>query len=199
MFSGATRHAAEVDGIMFFIVLSSAILLVLITIAMIYFTIRYNKKRNPVATNIEGNTILEVVWIAIPTILVLFMFYYGYVSFADTRSIPKDAMNVKVLGKMWVWSFTYANGKTSDTLYLPSGKAIKLDLLTSDVNHGFFVPAFRIKEDCISGKQNYMVIYPDKTGEYDIFCSEYCGMNHSSMYTKMKVVSESEFNSWLKK
>lgn len=195
----ASGFAESVDYVMLFIVGASVILLLGITIAMIYFVIRYSKKRNPIASQIHGNTILEVLWIVIPTILVLVMFYFGYIVFEQSRVVPKGALNVKVIARMWSWQFEYQNGKKSDTLFLPLNKSVKLGLVSMDVNHAFFVPAFRIKEDVMSGRQNYLVINPSKRGEFDILCAEYCGLNHSIMFAKLKVVSSDEFKNWLSK
>ncbi|MBM2814952.1 MAG: cytochrome c oxidase subunit [Ignavibacteria bacterium] len=197
MFTGPSTYASEVDSIMLFIVASSVALLLIITVVMIYFVFRYNKKRNPVAENIEGNTPLEILWIAIPTVLVMFMFYYGYVAFADIRAVPANSLKVKVLARMWSYSYEYENGKQSDTLFLPNGRATKLDLISADVNHGFFVPAFRIKEDVIAGKINYLVLNPKELGSFDIACSEYCGLNHSLMYSKLVVIPDADFKKWL--
>jgi cytochrome c oxidase subunit 2 len=197
MFNDATNYAQSVDEVMLFIVISSVILLLIVTTAMIYFVIRYNKKRNPKASQIEGNTPLEVLWIVIPTILVLFMFYFGYAVFHESRVVPKGALVVKVIGRMWEWRFQYNNGKESKELYLPSGRAVKLELTTLDVNHSFYIPAFRIKEDLIAGRENYMVVFPQKIGVYDIVCAQYCGFHHSLMHTMLHVVSQDDFLKWL--
>lgn len=196
----ASSFAESVDYVMLFIVGTAVILLIGITIAMIYFVIRYSKKRNPVASQIHGHTVLEIMWIVIPTALVLVMFYFGYIVFEQSRVVPKGALNVKVIARMWAWKFEYENGKTSDTLYLPKDRSVKLNLVTMDVNHAFFIPAFRIKEDVMSGNhKNYLVIHPTKIGDYQILCAEYCGLNHSNMYSKLKVISQEDFNKWLAK
>jgi len=90
-----------------------------------------------------------------------------------------------------------SNGKKFDSLYVPVKKDIKLVMKSQDVNHSFFIPAFRIKEDVIASKENYLGFKAEKLGEYDIACAEYCGLNHSMMYSKVKVVSEKDFDSWL--
>jgi cytochrome c oxidase subunit 2 len=197
MLSEPTQYAMQVDSVMLFIVISSIILLLGVTIAMVYFVIRYSRKRNPNPENIHGNTALEITWIVIPTILVLIMFYMGYTLFTDSRKVPDGAMNVKVTGRMWSWEFEYSTGKKSDTLYLPQGKSVKLNLFSSDINHALFIPDFRIKEDIISGRKNYFVIKPEKIGTYDIACAEYCGLNHSKMYTKLIVLTNYDFDRWV--
>jgi len=197
MLSGPSQHAVQVDSVMIFIIISSVILLLGVTAAMVYFVIRYSRKRNPKASNISHNHLLEITWIVLPTILVLFMFYYGWVIFSESREVPDGAMNVTVTGRMWAWDFNYPNGKKTDTLYLPVNKSAKLNLVSADINHSFYIPAFRIKEDIISGRENYMVVTPEEIGSYDIACAEYCGMNHSLMYSKLIVVSQADFDKWI--
>ncbi|MBI5325677.1 MAG: cytochrome c oxidase subunit II [Ignavibacteriae bacterium] len=192
-----SKYAESVDSVMLLIVIISVLLLLGVTVAMIYFVIRYNKKRNPKATQIEGNNTLEIIWIVIPTILVLVMFYFGYAVFHESRVVPKGAMNVKVIARMWAWEFEYNNGKKSGELYLPVDRSVKLELNSMDVNHSLYIPAFRIKEDVIYGRQNYMVIKPDKVGTYIIACAEYCGLRHSLMYSKVHVLSKKDFEKWI--
>jgi cytochrome c oxidase subunit 2 len=128
------------------------------------------------------------------------MFFYGYVGFKDMRTMPPDAMVVKVTGKMWMWHFEYDNKKQSDTLlYLPEGKNVKFELHSADVLHSFYVPAFRVKEDCVPNRINYMWFNATKAGVYDILCAEYCGMNHSYMLGKVIIVPEAEFKEWVSK
>lgn len=190
----------EVDSIFLFIVSISVFFLLLITFAMIYFTIKFRKEKHPVSENISGNTKLEVLWTLIPLMLVMAMFFYGWHGFKNMREIPPDAMVVKVTGKMWKWSFQYENKKTIDSLlYVPVGRPVKMEIHSADVNHSFYIPAFRIKEDAIPGRVNYLVFNPEQTGSYDIFCAEYCGLNHAYMLGKVIVLPVNEFNDWLNK
>jgi len=164
---------------------------------MIYFVIKYNKKKNPKASNIEGNNKLELIWTVIPTILVLIMFYYGWVGYQPMRDVPDGAIEVKAIGRMWSWTFEYDNGVKSDKLIVPINKPVKLNLVSEDVNHSLYIPAFRIKEDVIPGLNNYMWFEANIEGSYDILCAEYCGLRHSYMITKLEVKPEAEYNSWL--
>jgi cytochrome c oxidase subunit 2 len=187
----------QVDNIFIFIVAISVFFLLLITAAMIYFIFRYSRKRNPVPSNITGNTTLEVLWTVIPTILVLAIFYYGLVGFNNMRNPPADSMIIQVTARMWMWSFEYPNKKKTDTLlYVPVGKPIKAEIHSVDVNHSFYIPAYRVKEDAVPGRTNYMWFYPDEVGEYWIECAEYCGLNHSYMHGKVIVMSRDEFDKW---
>ncbi|MCK5087475.1 MAG: cytochrome c oxidase subunit II, partial [Melioribacteraceae bacterium] len=99
--------------------------------------------------------------------------------------------------KTWDWDFKYDNGINSDTLYVPVNRTIVLQMESLDVNHSLFVPAFRIKQDVIAGKVNQLIFKAENVGSYDIACAEYCGLNHSAMYTMVVVLAENDFNIWL--
>jgi len=149
MYSSITTVPEAVDTAFWFIIIVSIILLVAITAIMIYFTLRYSRKRNPVPEQIEEKAWVEITWTVLPTILVLVMFWFGYEGFKLMRDVPDDAMQIKVVGRMWDWSFEYDNGKTTDKLYVPVGKNIKLNMRSIDVVHSLYIPAFRIKEDLV--------------------------------------------------
>lgn len=197
MFSGPSNFVESVDLAFWVVMVISVFFLVLITVLMIYFVIKYNKKRNPKATNIHGNVPLEVAWTVIPTILVLIMFWYGWIGYKHMSEVPEDAMVVNVTAQMWKWTFKYENDVQSDTLYVPLNKNIRLNLNSVDVNHSFFIPAFRVKKDVIPNKNNYVWFNANEIGSYDIACTEYCGLNHWDMYTKVVVIPEQNFNFWL--
>lgn len=196
MFSGASNLANTVDSVFLFICSICVALLVIVTFVMVYFVIRYSRKKNIIPSNIEGNLPLEIIWTVIPVILVLAMFYYGWIGYKEIRNVPKNAMVIKATGHMWAWSFEYENGKQSKILNLPLGKPVKVELYSWDVIHSLYIPAFRIKEDVVPNKKNYMWFEPTKAGSYNIFCAEYCGQGHSSMLTKIIVMPENEFKAW---
>ena len=195
--SGASNFVQGVDLTFYIILGISVFFLVSITAVMVYFVIRYSRKRNPKATNIEGNNKLEIIWTVIPTILVLVMFYFGWLGYAPMRKVPKDAIPVKAYGQMWAWNFEYENGKRSGDLVVPKGKPVRIDLISRDVLHSLYIPAFRIKEDVVPGKDNYMWFEALELGEYDLFCAEYCGDRHSYMLSKVRVLPETEYEAWL--
>ncbi|MDF1612399.1 cytochrome c oxidase subunit II [Stygiobacter electus] len=198
MSQAPTAHVESVDFVMLYIVGISVILLLGITATMIYFVFKYNRKKGHQPVDIEHNTALEITWIVIPTILVLSMFYFGYTSFRELRDIPKNSFKVNVTARMWEFSFKYENGKQTDTLYVPVKTPILLEMQSQDVNHAFYIPAFRIKEDVIANKNTYLSFTPNEIGDYDVACAEYCGLNHSAMYTKVKVLSKDKFEDWYK-
>jgi len=175
----------------------SLFFLVGITAVMVYFVIRYSRKRNPKASNIHGNNKLELLWTIIPTILVLIMFYYGWAGYKPMRNVPDDAIPITVYGQMWSWQFEYENGKRSSELVIPVDKAVKLDLVSRDVIHSFYIPAFRVKEDVVPGRNNFMWFIAQEEGTYDIFCAEFCGDRHAYMLSETRVIAESEYEVWL--
>lgn len=197
MLPDAQNHARAVDDIMRFIVWVDIILFVLVVGIMLFFVYKYNKKRHPKAVSIHGSVPLEILWTVIPLILVLYMFYLGWEGFIQTLIVPDRAMPVKVIGRQWSWNFQYENGKQSDTLYLPQGRPIKFLITSLDVIHGFYIPAFREKQDALPGRVREMVLYPETLGTYEVTCSMYCGLNHALMATKMIVMPESQFMKWL--
>jgi cytochrome c oxidase subunit II len=175
----------------------SIFFLVGITAFMIWIVIRYNKKRHPKPVQIKDNMVLELTWTIIPFIIVMLLFYYGYVAYKPMRDVPKDAMVVKAIGRMWDWTFVYSNGKENHELVVPLNKPIKLDLVSIDVIHSLYIPAYRIKEDMVPGKENYMWFIPQQLGEYEILCAEYCGLRHSFMESRVRVLTEADFTKWL--
>ncbi|MCX6281934.1 MAG: cytochrome c oxidase subunit II [Bacteroidetes bacterium] len=197
MLTEASNFAEGVDLAFKVIFGISLCFLVGITTVMLWFVVKYRRSKHPKAEQIKDNTTLEVTWTLIPLAIALLMFYYGYVAFRPQRDFPKDAMNVTVVSKMWSWSFVYPGDKESDMLVLPVNKPVILNLTSLDVIHSFYVPAFRQKEDCVPGKTNQMWFIPTMAGEYWVLCAEYCGMNHSYMEAKVKVVPQAEYDTWI--
>ncbi|MDO8896328.1 MAG: cytochrome c oxidase subunit II [Bacteroidales bacterium] len=197
MRTSASTFADGVDLSLYIITGISLFFLLGITIVMLFFVFRYNKKRNPVASNIEGDHRLEIIWTAIPTILVMVMFYFGWIGYKPMRQVPDGAMEINAYAQMWKFSFEYPDGRITDTLVVPIGKPVKLNLISRDVLHSFFVPAFRIKEDMVPGKNNFMWFEATQEGRFDVLCAEYCGQLHSYMLSSVTVVSESAYQNWL--
>ncbi len=195
--AGASSYSGLVDQTFWLILGSSVIMLLGITVTMIYFIVKYRRSKNPNPAQIEGSVKLETLWTVLPTILVLVMFYYGWAGFKVMRDVPEDSMEVIVNARMWTWSFEYPNGVQASELYVPTGKPVSLKLKSADVIHSFFVPAFRLKEDCMPGRENHAWFETTRDGTFDIFCAEYCGDQHSKMLSKVVSMPTSEFDNWL--
>jgi len=174
----------------------SLLLLTGLTLLMIYFIFRYNKKKNKEAVQIEGNTKLEVIWTVIPVILVLAMFYFGWAGWNPMTKAPTDALNITSTARMWSFSFKYENGKVSPDLIIPVNTPVKINLVSLDVIHSLFIPAFRVKSDMIPGREKMMWFLPQREGEYDLYCAEYCGLQHSYMQANVKVLSKEDYTLW---
>lgn len=199
MIADASNFVGMVDSAFFIIVSICVFFLVLVTTLMIVFVVKYSRKKNPKATNIHGSIPLEITWTVIPTLIVLVMFWIGWTGYIQEATPPKDVMTVDVYAQMWKWSFKYANGKMADSLYLPVNKAVLFNLHSKDVDHSFFVPAFKIKKDVIPNRVNQEWFRPEQIGVYDIFCAEYCGLRHSYMYSKVVVMPMHDFLAWANK
>jgi len=192
----ASNFVEGVDKAFVFITGVSFVFLIGLTFAMLYFVYKYNNKKNPVATQIKGSTKLEIIWTVIPTILVLVMFYYGWAGWKPMQKPPKDSFNIKVVARMWNFTFEYENGKKTDTLFVPQNKAVRLNLNSLDVLHSLYIPAFRVKEDVVPGREKFIWFIPQQEGLYDLFCTEYCGLNHSYMLNQVKVMPDKDFTAW---
>lgn len=194
----ASNFVKGVDTTFLIILGFSFFFLIFLTILMLVFIYKYNRKRNPKATQIEGSTTLEIVWTVIPLLLTLLMFYFGWAGYKPMTKVPDEAMEVTVYGRMWNFMFEYENGKRTDTLYLPKNQPVKLNLVAMDVLHSLYIPAFRVKQDMVPGKENnFMWFEPQKEGTYELFCAEYCGLQHSYMYSYVKVIEDTAFQSWM--
>ena len=165
---------------------------------MIYFLVKYRRSKNPEPAQIEGNVFLEITWTIIPIIIVFFMFYFGWSGLKALRNVPEGAIRIDVKARMWSWLFEYENGKKSNKLYVPLDKPILLELTSEDVIHSFYAPAFRIKIDVVPGMKTYTWFRPEKIGEYEILCAEYCGRGHADMHSKIVALDENKFYAWLK-
>jgi cytochrome c oxidase subunit 2 len=196
MVTGWPNLSNPADSVFFFILGISITLLFLNTAVMIYFVIRYSRKRHPHPEDVKDNLTIEILWTAIPTILVLAIFFVGWKGFQYMRTVPPDAMPVKVIARQWSWNFTYENGKQDSVLRVPIRRPIKLLITSEDVLHSLSIPAYRIKEDAVPGRQTYLWFLPDEPGSYDLFCTEYCGVGHSSMITKVEVMQQKDFDQW---
>jgi cytochrome c oxidase subunit II len=197
MYSGASTFVEGVDNAFIFILGIAFFFLIGITAVIILFLYRYNRKRHPKAVQIEGNNTLEFVWTIIPLGLVMGMFYYGYAGWAPMKRPPDQGVEITANARMWNFSFRYDNGKVTDKLFVPKDTAIILNLNAVDVLHSLYIPAFRVKEDMVPGLAgNSMWFEATKTGTYSLFCTEYCGLEHSYMYTEVVVMEPDEYWEW---
>ena len=195
----ASTIAGDVDALYFYISGVTVFFTLLISVVIIFFVIKY-RRRNPfeIPRPIEGSTKLETLWSVIPLLIAMTIFFWGAkVYFAQYRP-PKNAVEIYVVGKQWMWKFQHTTGQREiNELHVPVGRKIKLIMTTEDVIHDLFVPAFRIKADVVPGKYTTQWFEATKPGRYHLFCAEYCGMNHSGMGGWVVVMEPTEFENWL--
>lgn len=187
-----STFAPEVDGLFMFIFWLSVFFFVLIVGLGIYFALKYRRvgTTEVVVPSSSHNTALEATWSLIPTALIFVIFGWGFVGFVDMRTPPENAYEVQVNAKKWAWNFTYPGGLQDSDLHLPVDQPTILTMTSDDVIHSLFIPAFRAKMDVVPGRYNKLWFHPTKTGENVLFCTEYCGREHSGMNRKVFVYEE---------
>ncbi len=191
----ASTIAADVDWIYDFITWVGIFFFVLIVGFMVYFMIKYRRKEHVASTvGATHNTPLEVTWTVIPLILSIAIFYVGLKGYVRITTPPENSYEIEVTAQRWFWTFNYPNGATdTNIMHVPVGRPVKLTMRSDDVLHSMFVPAFRVKQDVVPGRRTQLWFEATREGEFDLYCSEYCGMNHSQMIGKVLVYSEPEF------
>ncbi len=179
---GVNKVAHDSDD-MFYVVLGlSAFFFFAITGAIVYFTIKYRHRPGHTAQPSPGhNDALEVTWTVIPTIICVFLFYYGWRSYVRIVTPPQKAVEIAVQAWRWNWEFTHANGVTDSDLHVPLDTPVRLVMTSRDVLHAFYVPVMRVKQDIIPRRYTYAWFHPEKPGTYRLQCAEYCGTDHSQM------------------
>ena len=178
----ASKIAPQMDALYFFMVLVSLIGLTIVILLVTSFSILYSKRRHPVAVQIEGSTLLEATWTIIPLGLFLVMFVWGALIYFRVYTPPANAMNIYVVGKQWMWKAEHPGGQHEiNALHIPTGQPIQLTLISQDVFHSFSIPAFRVKREAIPGRYTTVWFEATTPGTYHLFCTQYCGTNHSQM------------------
>jgi cytochrome c oxidase subunit 2 len=195
----ASANAPEVDLLYWFLILVSVVMTVLIFGAVATFAIKYRRKsEDEIPKPIEGSTKLEITWSIIPFLVMLVMFGWGAKIFYDSYTPPKDAYNIYVVGKQWMWKVQYPEGQREiNELHVPTGRPVRITLASEDVIHSFFIPAFRVKHDVVPGHYDEVWFTATKPGRYHIFCAEYCGTEHSGMIGWVNVMTPTAFENWL--
>ena len=195
----ASTVAGQVDALYWTWVAIAAFFSLLIAGAIFTFFIRYQRRRvGEVGHEDEGNLSLEIVWSAIPLVIALAMFGWGAKVFFTQSRPPADATEYFATGKQWMWKIQHPTGKREiNNLHVPVGRPIKLTMISEDVIHSFYVPAFRVKADVLPGRYTTIWFEATKPGEYHLFCAEYCGTEHSLMGGTVTVMEQDEYEAWL--
>lgn len=195
----ASSIAYQHDVVFYTLVALTAVFTVLVYSLVIFFAVKYRRgsKVNRHRPHHE-NLPLEIAWTAIPTLLGLVMFFAGAKLFVEMRTSPKDAQDVYVVGKQWMWHLQHSNGvRENNTLHVPVGQAIRLTMISQDVIHSFYIPDFRVQMHVVPGRYTTTWFKAVKPGKYPLFCSMYCGTQHSEMGGYVYAMPPEEYAKWL--
>jgi cytochrome c oxidase subunit 2 len=194
----ASGIAPYVDALYFFLVLMTIVGTALVAILLLVFSVRYRREKNPVATQIEGSTLLEATWTIIPLAIFLVTFVWGALLYFRIYDPPTNAMNIYIVGKQWMWKAEHPGGQHEiDALHVPTGKPIQLTMISQDVFHSFSVPDFRIKREVIPGRYSTVWFEATQVGTYHLFCTQYCGTQHAGMVGEVTVMTPGDYKKWL--
>jgi cytochrome c oxidase subunit 2 len=195
----ASSIARSVDELYFFLTAVTLFFTALIFSVIFYFMIKYRRRspdERPKA--IEGSFPLEVLWTAIPTLIVAVIFVWSSTLYFRNAEPPKGSMEIFVTGKQWMWKVEHPEGQREiNELHVPLGRPVKLTMTSEDVIHDFFVPAFRVKKDVLPGRFTSLWFEATKVGTFHLFCAQYCGAFHAGMIGSIVVQEPDEYERWL--
>lgn len=196
----ASTSAHEVDALYFALTLIALFYIAVVFVPIFFFCVKYRRGSPADRSNPPmGSNMVEIGWTTVPTVMGLALFAWGAVGYFRIERKPDNAIDVQVVGKQWMWKVQHAEGKREiNELHIPVGRTVALTLISQDVIHSFFVPAFRVKQDVIPGKYTSEWFKPTRTGEYHIFCSQYCGTQHARMIGRVVVMQPQAYEDWLK-
>jgi cytochrome c oxidase subunit 2 len=195
----ASTIARSVDQLYFFLTAVTLFFTGLIFSVIFYFMVKY-RRRSPEERPraIEGSFPLEVLWTAIPTLIVAFIFLWGSTLYFQNSVAPKGSLEIFVTGKQWMWKVEHPEGQREiNELHVPLGRPVKLTMTSEDVIHDFFVPAFRVKKDVLPGRYTTLWFEATKIGTFHLFCAQYCGAFHAGMIGSIVVQEPDEYERWL--
>jgi cytochrome c oxidase subunit 2 len=203
----ASTQARNTDRFYHVLVIATIPIFVLVVSVILYCVWQFRMKPGEELKDgppIHGNTRLEVIWTALPAILLLGMVGYSFVVLAENEKKPAREIDVGVTGQQFVWTYQYPPSVTggapinSYKLYLPEGESVEFNMRSKDVIHAFWIPAFRIQEDVVPGITTHWRATPDRLGTYPVVCNLLCGVGHSLMRSTAHVVPEAQFKAWIK-
>jgi len=195
----ASSISVEVDRLLYFLLAVSVSLTLLIVAAITYFAIRYRRRsEREVPARIEARWPLQIAWSIIPLGITMVMFAWGARIFSEESRPPRDAIQIYVVAKQWMWKLQHVEGmREMNELHIPVGRPVKLTMTSEDVIHSFYVPAFRTKEDIVPGRYTTTWFTATKPGKYRLFCTEYCGTNHSGMNGWVYAMEPKDYELWM--
>jgi cytochrome c oxidase subunit 2 len=193
----ASTIAPYADALYFFLIGMTLTGLLLVAVLVFGFSIRYRKARNPIATQVEGSTLLEATWTIIPLAIFLVTFVWGALLYFRIYNPPTNAMNIYIVGKQWMWKAEHPGGQHEiNALHVPAGRPVQLTMISMDVFHSFSIPDFRVKREVIPGRYSTVWFQATEPGTYHLFCTQYCGTKHSGMIGEVTVMTPEDYQKW---
>ena len=195
----ASTLAGQVDSLYLWLVGISVFFSLLIAALILIFAVRYRRRApREVGSRFDSSLLLEVTWSVIPLLIVLGTFFWGARVYFGMFRPPADAVEYFVTGKQWMWKIQHPTGQREiNQLHVPLGVPVKLTMTSEDVIHSFFVPAFRVKSDVLPGRYTTLWFKATQKGTFHLFCTEYCGAEHSKMIGQVVVMDPEEYQAWL--
>jgi cytochrome c oxidase subunit II len=202
----ASQQAHNTDRLYHVLVIASIPIFVLVVTVILYAVWQFRMRPGEELKDgppIHGNTRLEVFWTALPTVLLLGLISYSFVVLHENEKKPAREIDIGVTGQQFAWTYQYPPSVTggkpleSTKLYVPKGVSVEFNIKTKDVIHAFWIPAFRLQEDAVPGITTHWRATPTRLGTYPVICNLLCGLGHSLMRSKIHVVPEATFKSWL--
>ncbi len=196
----ASNFAWEIDLFYYFLTALTVFFTVGIAVAAFVFMVKYRRRsEGEVPEQMEGAMKLEITWTVIPFLISMFIFAWGAKLYYEMYTDPKEALEIFVTGKQWMWRAQHPDGQREiNELHLPLGRRVKLTMTSEDVIHSYFIPAFRTKTDVVPGRYTTSWFTPTKIGTFHLFCAEYCGTEHSKMIGSIVVMDPADYQAWLR-
>jgi len=196
----ASTQAAKVDRIFIGLTIISALIVLLVVGLVVTFSIRYRRgskaDRGPLPEVVSRE--FEIGWTAATLFIFVFIFWWAASAEITAFSPPKDALEVHIVGKQWMWKAQSSNGaREINELHVPVNAPVRLVLTSQDVIHSFYIPAFRLKRDAVPDQTTETWFQATKTGTFQLMCTEYCGTDHSRMLGRVIVMEPQDYASWL--
>ena len=194
----ASTIAPYMDSLYLFLVAMTIVGVLLVLCLIVAFSVRYRKARNPVATQVEGSTLLEATWTIIPLGIFLVAFVWGALLYFRIYTPPVNSMNIYIVGKQWMWKAEHPGGQHEiNALHVPTGQPIQLTMISQDVFHSFSLPDLRVKREVIPGRYTTVWFEATTPGTYHLFCTQYCGTDHSKMIGELTVMTPDDYKKWI--
>jgi cytochrome c oxidase subunit 2 len=197
----ASTAAQHIDRLYLFLLVVAGFFTLLIFVLIVGFAIKYRRGSTANRTLVMPHArfwLLEVTWSLIPLGLTMIMFGWGAEVYFQLHQPPDDCLEINVVAKQWMWKLQHPDGRQEiNTLHVPLGRPVKLRMISEDVIHSFYVPAFRVKQDVLPGRYTTIWFQPTRVGSFRLFCAEYCGTSHSQMTGWVIVQEPAEYSRWL--